>query len=73
MGDKRVALSGKFRRVLFVSAPVFILTLLFSVMAETDGFRKAADTTHLFYEMDGHYNPKGHQVFADLLAPLLTT
>lgn len=37
----------------------------------TDDFRKAADTTHLFYEMDGHYNSKGHQVFADLLAPRL--
>lgn len=37
----------------------------------TDDFRKAADTLHLFYEMDGHYNSKGQQVFADLLKPQL--
>ena len=37
----------------------------------TDEFRKAAGATQLFYEMDGHYNPKGHQVFADLFTPLL--
>jgi hypothetical protein len=37
----------------------------------TNEFRKAANAAHLFYEMDGHYNPKGHQVFADLLTPRL--
>ena len=37
----------------------------------TDEFRKAADATHLFYEMDGHFNPSGHRVFAELLTPRL--
>jgi len=37
----------------------------------TDEFRRAAGTTHLFYEMDGHFNAAGHQTFADLFAPLL--
>lgn len=39
--------------------------------AVTNEFRQVANTTHLFYEMDGHLNPAGHQVFANLLAPLL--
>jgi hypothetical protein len=37
----------------------------------TDDFRKAADATHLFYEMDGHFNASGHRVFAELLTPRL--
>jgi hypothetical protein len=37
----------------------------------TDEFRKAAHAAQLFYEMDGHYNPMGHQVFAELLTPRL--
>ncbi len=37
----------------------------------TGEFRKAANATHLFYEMDGHLNTEGHRVFADLLTPLL--
>ncbi len=37
----------------------------------TDEFRGAALTTRLFYEMDGHFNAAGHQVFAGLIAPLL--
>lgn len=40
----------------------------FSVMNE---FRKAADNNRLFYEMDGHLNRAGHQVFADLLTARL--
>ncbi len=38
----------------------------------TNDFRKAANTTPLFYEMDGHLNSAGHQVYANLLTPLLT-
>jgi lysophospholipase L1-like esterase len=37
----------------------------------TDEFRKAANAAHLFYVMDGHFNPAGHQVFAELLTPRL--
>lgn len=37
----------------------------------TDEFRKAAHATRLFYELDGHFNPAGHRVFAELLTPRL--
>jgi hypothetical protein len=37
----------------------------------TNEFRKAANATHLFYEMDGHLNTEGHRVFAKLLTPIL--
>ncbi|HEX8776454.1 MAG TPA: GDSL-type esterase/lipase family protein [Pyrinomonadaceae bacterium] len=37
----------------------------------TEEFRKAANGTHLFYEMDGHFNPAGHRVFAELFTPRL--
>ncbi len=37
----------------------------------TNEFRTAANTSHLFYEMDGHLNSEGHRVFANLLTPLL--
>ncbi len=37
----------------------------------TGEFRKAANAAHLFYEMDGHFNPESHRVFAELLTPRL--
>lgn len=37
----------------------------------TGAFRAEADGTPLFFELDGHLNPKGHEVFARLLTPPL--
>lgn len=37
----------------------------------TEAFRAEADKAPLFFELDGHLNPKGHDVFARLLTPQL--
>jgi len=36
----------------------------------TNQFRIKAETDTLFFEYDGHFNAKGHAVFAELLMPL---
>lgn len=35
----------------------------------TNAFRARANESSLFFELDGHLNPKGHEVFAHLLMP----
>jgi lysophospholipase L1-like esterase len=35
------------------------------------GMRSAGGNRNLYYELDGHFNPDGNKVFADLLAPVL--
>jgi len=35
----------------------------------TGAFRAEAEEASLFFELDGHLNPKGHEVFARLLTP----
>lgn len=37
----------------------------------TGAFRAEAAVAPLFFELDGHLNPKGHDVFARLLTPVL--
>ncbi|MCA1632751.1 MAG: GDSL-type esterase/lipase family protein [Acidobacteria bacterium] len=37
----------------------------------TEAFRVRADEASMFFELDGHLNPKGHEVFAHLLMPAL--
>ncbi|MBA3240175.1 MAG: hypothetical protein H0T60_03025 [Acidobacteria bacterium] len=37
----------------------------------TAGFRGKALESHLFFDLDGHFNSSGHQTFADLLTPIL--
>lgn len=37
----------------------------------TDAFRARAQESSLFFELDGHLNPKGHETFARLLTPPL--
>ncbi len=34
----------------------------------TPQFRSASKTSHLFFPLDGHFNPQGHALFAELLA-----
>lgn len=38
----------------------------------TKDFRNKAESGKLFFEMDGHLNAAGHQIFADLLAPKIS-
>ena len=37
----------------------------------TAGFRAKAHESHLFFDLDGHFNSTGHQTFADLMTPIL--
>lgn len=37
----------------------------------TEAFRAEAENMPLFFELDGHFNPKGHEVFARLLTPAM--
>ena len=37
----------------------------------TDGFRQASLQRDLFFELDGHFNPAGHERFATLLTPTI--
>lgn len=34
-------------------------------------FRKYGHTTHFYYETDGHFNPAGHRLAAELIAPAI--
>ena len=37
----------------------------------TQAFREHGDETDLFYRLDGHFTPKGHALFADLITPIV--
>lgn len=39
----------------------------------TEAFRTEAADTPLFFELDGHLNPKGHEIFARLLTPAVAS
>lgn len=41
------------------------------VLDVTEAFRARADEAPLFFELDGHLNSRGHEIFAHLLTPLL--
>lgn len=37
----------------------------------TGGFRAKARESHLFFDLDGHFNSSGHGAFAELLTPIM--
>jgi len=37
----------------------------------TQAFREHGDEPDLFYRLDGHFTPKGHALFADLITPIV--
>ncbi|HEO71116.1 MAG TPA: hypothetical protein ENN80_07625 [Candidatus Hydrogenedentes bacterium] len=42
-----------------------------SFYAVTDGFRARRDDAGLFFELDGHFTPAGHELYAELITPAI--
>src|SRR2546422_8194558 len=41
------------------------------LLSVTESFRAEAPEPHLYFELDGHFTARGHQLFADAVTPSL--